>query len=94
MALNEVKHMTSVTLELEDELLELLGQQNQPLPRVAREILILELYRRSIVSSGKAAELLGVSRQELIQRASELGIPYFRFTNDDWKAEVAESERI
>lgn len=86
--------MTSVTLELEDELLELLRQLNQPLPLVAREILVLELYRRSIISSGKAAELLGVSRQELIQRASELGIPYFRFTDEDWKAEVAESERI
>lgn len=86
--------MTSVTLELEDELLELLAQLNQPLPGVAREILVLELYRRSIVSSGKAAELLGLSRQELIQRASGLGIPYFRFTNEDWKAEVAESERI
>lgn len=86
--------MTSVTLELEDELLELLRQPNLPIPQVAREILVLELYRRSAISSGKAAELLGMSRPELIQRASERGISYFRFTDEDWKAEVTESERI
>jgi hypothetical protein len=28
-----------------------------------------------------------------IQRASELGIPYFRFTEDEWQAEVAESKQ-
>src|SRR5205814_8164792 len=41
---------------------------------------------RSLVSSGKAAELLGISRLEFIQRTSDVGIPYFRFTEDEWQA--------
>jgi predicted HTH domain antitoxin len=57
-------------------------------------MIVFELYRRSLVSSGKAAELLRIPRLEFIQRASELGIPYFRFTGDEWQAEVAESKRI
>jgi predicted HTH domain antitoxin len=56
-------------------------------------MIVFELYRRSLVSSGKAAELLGIPRLEFIQRTSELGIPYFRFTEDEWQAEVAESKR-
>ncbi len=59
----------------------------------AREMIVFELYRRSLVSSGRVAALLGIPRIDFIQRASELGIPYFRFTEEEWKAEVAESKR-
>ena len=52
-------------------------------------MIAFELSRRSLVSSGKAAELLGIPRLESVPRASELGIPYFRFTDDEWQAEVA-----
>jgi len=86
--------MTTLSLELDEELLGLLLQLNQPLQQAAREIIVLELYRRGRVSSGKAAEFLSMPRLQLIQHASELGIPYFRFTGEDWKSEVAESERI
>jgi predicted HTH domain antitoxin len=65
----------------------------QPVEQAAREMIVLELYRRSLISSGKAAELLGVPRIHFIQRASELGIPYFRFTEEEWQAEVAQSKR-
>jgi predicted HTH domain antitoxin len=56
-------------------------------------MIVLELYRRNVISSGKAAEMLGVPRLDFIQRASELGIPYFRLTEDEWQAGVAESKR-
>jgi len=55
---------------------------------------VFELYRRRLISSGRAADLLGIPRLEFIHRASELGIPYFRFTEDEWLAEVAESKRV
>lgn len=55
---------------------------------------MFELYRRGLISSGRAAELLGIPRLEFIRRASELGIPYFRFSEDEWQAEVAESKRV
>jgi len=45
-------------------------------------MIVLELYRRGLISSGKAAALLGLARLDFIQRASDLGIPYFRFTDD------------
>ena len=54
-------------------------------------MIVFELYRRNLVSSGKAAELLGVPGLEFIQRTSELGIPYFCFTEDEWQAELAAS---
>ena len=85
--------MASTHLDLGEELGALVAELGQPVEQVAREIIVLELYRRSLISSGKAAALLDVSRLDFIQRASELGIPYFRFTEEEWQAEVAESKR-
>ena len=85
--------MAVTTLDLGEELGALLAKLGRPVDQAAREMIVLELYRQSLVSSGKAAALLGVSRLEFIQRASTLGIPYFRFTEDEWQAELAESKR-
>jgi len=85
--------MASINLDLGEELRAVLEKLGQPVEQAAREMIILELYRRSLISSGKAAGLLGVTRLDFIQRASDLGIPYFRFTEDEWQAEVAESKR-
>ncbi len=85
--------MASTNLELGEELGGLLAKFGDPIEQTAREMIVLELYRRGVISSGKAAALLGVGRLDFIQRASELGIPYFRFTAEEWQAEVAESKR-
>jgi predicted HTH domain antitoxin len=85
--------MDSTILDLGEDLSGFLATLGRPIEQMAREMIVFELYRRNLVSSGKAAELLGVSRLGFIQRTSDLGIPYFRFTEDEWQAEVVESKR-
>jgi predicted HTH domain antitoxin len=85
--------MVSTIVDLGEDLSGFLATLGQPTAQIAREMIVFELYRRGLASSGKAAELLGISRLEFIQRASELGIPYFRFTEGEWRAEVAESKK-
>jgi len=85
--------MASTHLELGEELGDLLAKLGPPVEQTAREMIVSEIYRRNLISSGKAATLLGIPRLEFIQHASELGIPYFRYTEDEWQAEVAESKR-
>jgi predicted HTH domain antitoxin len=81
--------LVSATVEIEDSLAALLQQTNQPLDKAAREMIVLELYRRSSLSSGRAAELLGMPRMDFIHYASRLGIPYIDMTKDEWEAEKA-----
>jgi predicted HTH domain antitoxin len=85
--------MPSTNLDLGEELGALVATLGKPIEQTAREMIVLEMYRRGLISSGKAAELLGVSRLQFIKHASELGIPYFRFTEDEWQTEVNESKR-
>ena len=86
--------MNTVNLELGEDLVVLLHQLNQPVQQAARELIVLELYRRGTISSGKVAELLGMSRWEFIHHASQLRIPYFAMTEDEWEAERKRSETL
>jgi predicted HTH domain antitoxin len=80
--------MPAMQLELGEDLVALLRGLNRPVEEAARELIVLELYRRELVSSGKAAELLGISKVDFIQRAAALGIPYFRMSADEVKADA------
>jgi predicted HTH domain antitoxin len=79
--------MSTVRIDIDDDLVALLLPMNQPIQRTAREFLVLELYRRGTISSGKAAQMLGMSRLQFIHYASQLGIPYLDMTEDEWAAE-------
>ena len=50
--------------------------------------MVLELYRRAVISSGKAAELLDMERFEFVRYASRLGIAFFDMSEDEWEAEA------
>jgi predicted HTH domain antitoxin len=65
-----------------------------PLEDNARESIVLELYRQGEISSGEAAELLGVPRIAFIQHASALGIPFFDMTEEEWRAEVDQARKL
>lgn len=68
--------MTSMNLELEDEILNLLRRSGKSAEQAAREMIVLELYRRQAISNGRASQLLGMSEQEFTQYASRLGIAF------------------
>lgn len=68
--------MASVNLELEDEILNLLLRSGKPAEQAAREMIVLELYRRQEISIGKASHLLRMSEQEFTQYASSFGIAF------------------
>ncbi len=86
--------MSAVTIQLDEDLASLLHSSNQPLERAARELMILELYRRGTISSGKAAQLLNMTRFEFIQHASRLGIAFIDMTEDEWADERAQVDTL
>lgn len=86
--------MSPVQVQLDEDLVELLEELHRPARRAARELIVLELYRLGEISSGKAAELLGVGREEFIRRASEQGIPYFQLQGDELQRELDASKKL
>lgn len=80
-------------LELDNDLVAALTTTNQPVRQAAKEMIVLELYRPRIVSSGKAAEMLGMARFEFVAHASRLGIPFYEMTTDELAAEIEMASR-
>ena len=86
--------MGTVHVDLDEDIAVLLRGLHQPVDQAARELIVLELYRRGSISSGKAAQLLGMARFEFVRYASRLGIPFFDFTDEEWAAEQARAETL
>ena len=84
--------MSTHVVELSSDLVRFLRPlSDRPLREVTEELLVLELYRRHQLSSGKAAELLGMSRWEFIHYASRQGIrsltlPKMKSMKSPWAA--------
>jgi len=85
---------SQISLELDDDVVALLRRDDEPLDQTAREVIIMDLYRRAVLSGGRAAELLGMERRAFYRRAADLNIPYFNYTTEDWEAEVAASNEV
>jgi predicted HTH domain antitoxin len=85
--------MSEVTCELPPELMALLRELGEPAPMV-KECVVIELYRRGLLSSGKAAELLGMARETFIHYTGRLGIPFLRMTGDEWEEEARQVREL
>ncbi len=56
--------------------------------------MVLEIYRRRWISSGKAAELLEMERTEFIRFAGRQGIAFFDMSKDEFTHEIENVDRF
>jgi predicted HTH domain antitoxin len=59
-----------------------------------RELIVLQLFREGRISSGKGAELLGISKLEFIQLLARHRIPYFTEAPEELISEVRTLEQL
>ncbi len=82
----------TLALELPDELVALLGPPEAAVAK-AKEALVLELLREARISQSQAADLLGVTRWEILERMAEHAIPSGPATPGELDQEVADLRR-
>ena len=75
-------------IEVPEEVLAGLGWQDGEVPERMREALVMELLRRHIVSQGKAAELLDISRWDLYEVMEGYMVPAIDLTPEEVRREV------
>lgn len=80
--------LKKLELTFPSEVLDMLSTTYEDNANVIKEAAVLELYREGKISSGKAAEILGMERFEFIRYAGKKGIPYIRITPDELEEEV------
>jgi predicted HTH domain antitoxin len=77
--------MDTMALEvpLPKELVSMLGFSPAQTVQTIQEFLVIGLYREGQISSGKAAELLGMTKREFIRLLARKGIPYFDYSSEE-----------
>lgn len=83
-----------VSLSLPRDLLGALDLPQSSLSQLVKESFAIDLYRQNRISSGKAAELLGLSKLAFIQLLGQHGVPYFTQSPDELEAELVSAERV
>ena len=81
-----------VEIELPRNLLAALNVPESELGRRAREWVLLELFQEGRISSGKAAEFLGLSKSHFLDLLNERHLPYLDADPGDLEREVAVAE--
>jgi predicted HTH domain antitoxin len=83
-----------IPVVLDEKFLSFVAKRKKDIPERLKELSILELYRRKEISSGKAAELLGMERFEFVRYASRLGIPFFDISKEELQRDLKTAKRI
>lgn len=79
----------SVTVDVPQALLAECGLSAEMASAEILRAFVLSLYRRDRISSGKAAQLLGIHRLDFIRLLAEEKIPYLDYTPEELAAEIA-----
>ena len=79
---------TRLSLTLEPDVADLFGDSPEQIARNLLEAGVLDLYRRHVISRGRAAEILGLNFEEFLRLSNAAGIPYFDWTEADIEQEL------
>lgn len=76
--------MGEVTVVIPSDLSRILRVDEKQLPKLVRIYLAVELYREGVVSLGKAAEIAGVTKAEMMEILASKGVP-LNYTEEDFR---------
>jgi len=83
----------AVTVELPKQVLELLAPTSEEAAACLEQLALIELFRRGEVSSGWAAERLGMSKWDFIELLAAHEVPYFNLSAEELRQDVEASRK-
>lgn len=86
--------MGTITINFPKEVADLLGNSPEEVKQRVHEILVLSFYREHKISSGRAAELLGMELLSFIEWSGALGVPYINMTPEEWQQDIRTIEDL
>jgi len=87
-----VSTLKSVSIEFPEEIVDLYGEEE--LKSSIRKWSVLELVKNGKISSGKAAEILGMTKWDFMELMSEYDIPMVNFSPEELEKQAKERRLI
>lgn len=80
--------MTTVTMELPDEMISFAMPQNEQEQLVRNAMILYPYIRQGRISHGRAAEILGVFKLDLITLYGNMGLSYIEMSDEEIEEEL------
>jgi len=80
--------MITVDMELPNEMVAYAMPQSREEQLVRNAMMLYPYIRRGIISHGRAAEILGVFKMDLIKLYGEMGLSYIEMTDEEIEEEL------
>ena len=80
--------MSQVLIPFDESVTELLGDSPEQIKRSALEIVVLDLFRRHVISAGRGAEILDLDLLAFARWSGARGVPYFDSDPEDWENQL------
>ena len=81
-----------LTFDLPEEIVALVGSPDVVAAK-ARLALLMELLKEGVISQGQVAEILGITRADILHLLGEHGIPSGPESGEDMRREIADARR-
>lgn len=88
-----MENMTTVSIDVPSELARLMASMPSQGVFERNAMLLYPFIQNMTISHGRAAEILGVHKLDLIAYYGKLGLPYLDLTDDELNAERAVFQR-
>ena len=85
--------MEEISVKVPRDLVRILKVRDEDVPKLVRLCLAIELYREGKVSLGKAAEIAGVSKWEMIEILASKNVP-IQYDIKDLEKDIKTLEEI
>jgi len=85
--------MGEICVKVPRDLVRILKVRDEDIPKLVRLYLAIELYREGKVSLGKAAEIVGVSKWEMMEILASKNIP-IQYDVEDLKKDIKTLEEM
>lgn len=81
--------MQSVSIKIPDAMVEYADVQNENAELMRNAMILFPYIQNETISHGKAAQILGIHKMDLIALYSTLGIPYLDQTKEELESDVS-----
>lgn len=83
-------NLTSIELRIPEQMKQYIQVKDTETELLRNALLLYPSIKDYTISHGKAAEILGIHKLDLIALYSSLGLPYFDMTSDELEEELAQ----
>lgn len=86
--------MTKVEIDVPEEIVPYIILDDREAQITRNAMVVYPYIKKGIISHGKGAEMLGISKIELIMLYGTLGLPYFDESDEEYEEDLAVLKKL